>query len=97
MLEAIVQVKKSVASGPDQMKFSDDDLSDCKVKSRPCIQEEAIDGAVVVLDGVVDSFGEKECTKFMTRVNTKKLGFWLSLRPVTEGELSNIEVEGFGN
>ena len=77
MLEAVIEIDESVASGSDEMKLPDDDFPDGKVESRSSIQEQAKDRLVVVLDGVMDCFGEKESAEFMAFIGAKKLSFRL--------------------
>ena len=77
MLEAVIEIDESVASGSDEMKLPDDDFPDGKVESRSSIQEQAKDRLINVFDGVMDGFGEKESAKFMAFIGSKKLSFWL--------------------
>lgn len=84
-----------MARGTDEVKLSDDDLPDSEVKGGPGIEEETEHGLVEAVDGVIDSLGQEEDTEFMAHPRTEELRVRLCFRPLSHGQLSDVNVKGF--
>ena len=97
MLQSVVKVKEAVACCAAVEEILDEEFSQYFIERRFCIKIENINRLFKMMQAMLYSFSKKDCCKLMRAAFSLELCWSLMLVPGSEVELSEIEIQAFGN
>ena len=97
VLESVVEVEKSVASGADKEEFPDQYFTDSPIKGGTGIKEQSKDWFVVGMKRMVDNFREEEGPHLMAHPGAEELDIGFGVVPIIYREILDVGIEALSN